>query len=60
MMQRRKAMAEKQGKKDKITETDKAEFKAAPVIRKGVITMRNGKPTRVFFEDGKEVGSKDA
>ncbi|MFA5352923.1 MAG: hypothetical protein WC291_01725 [Thermodesulfovibrionales bacterium] len=53
-------MAEKQGKKDKITETDKAEFKAAPVIRKGVITMRNGKPTRVFFEDGKEVGSKDA
>lgn len=49
----------KQGEVNKITNT-KQEFKDAPVIHKSsVLTMRNSKPTRVFFnEKGIESGSE--
>lgn len=49
----------KQGEVESMTE-EVQEFKTAPVIHKtSTITMRNGKPTQVFFgENGKEVGSE--
>lgn len=60
-------MAEKQGEVKRITQKDAPEFKGAGeevkkespsrdgVTRTSVITIQNGKPTRVYFEDGKQV-----
>lgn len=46
----------KQGEVVKITTKDESEFKEAPVVKKtAIITIQNGKPTRIYFEDGKQV-----
>ncbi len=44
-------------------EQEAAEVEPAPDFRKDascVVTMRDGKATRVYFKDGKETGTEDA
>ena len=67
-------MAKKQGEVDAITQKlvhgsdqgDVAEFKGPgeevkkEVKKTSILTMRNSKPTWVYFEDGKEVKSRVA
>lgn len=52
----------KQGEHKEITREDESEFKSAPIIKKGdssIITMKNGKPVKLYFTEGKQVGEED-
>lgn len=54
---------DKQGEHKELTQQDESEFKGAPVIKKGdasIITMKDGKPMRLYFSEGKQVGEEDA
>ena len=56
-------MAKKQGEHDEITKKDESEFKNTVVVKKGdasIITMKDGKPKRIHFLEGKKIGEEDA